>query len=192
MTADPADPAELLTSWLPADADPMRPLMTLSTVDANGWPDARTVLLSSWDRDGFCFHTDSRSAKIAQVDATGRAALTLHFPEQARQLVVQGTVEQLTPEVDAGAYARRAPYLRVLAWLNTDDFAARPTAERLDAWSAMLADESILDPPGTWTGRRVRPTRLRFWSGDPDTASRRVEYAARPDGGWATAVHRAG
>ena len=188
--SEPGDPAELLTAWLPPNDDPVRPLMTLATVSADGWPDARTVLLSEYDADGFCFHTDSRSRKIVEVDQVGRACLVLHFPEHARQLVVQGTVERVGAAEEARSYARRSPYLKVLAWLNTPEFAALPLADRIAAWSRFEAthDLASLDPPDTWTGRRVRPTRMLFWTGRTDTASRRVEYV--PDGdGWAVTVH---
>lgn len=165
--------AELLALWLPSNHDPERPLMTLATVSADGWPNARTVLLSSYDAEGFCFHTDAHSTKIAEADATGRAALMLHLPAQARQLVVQGTVEPTDADEQAWAYRRRPEYLRTLAWLNTDAFAALPDAERVRAWADFGARNPDPEPPSTWTGRRVRPLRLLFWSGSTETASRR-------------------
>ena len=185
MTPDPFD---LLAEWLPANDVPERPLMTLATVSPDGWPNARTVLLSEWSTEGFAFHTDARSRKIAEVDATGRAALMIHLPDHARQLVVQGTVEPVTPKEERWVYAARPAYLQTLAWLNTPEFAALPDAERVARWaefSASLGDDP--EPPDTWTGRRVRPERLLFWSGSPDTASRRLAYT-RSGEGWTVAT----
>ncbi|TIC81932.1 pyridoxamine 5'-phosphate oxidase family protein [Nocardioides sp. GY 10127] len=178
----PEDPFEVLAAWLPANDDPARPLMTLSTVSADGWPDARIVLLSELDADGLYFHTDSRSRKIAEVDATGRAALVLHLPDQARQVVVQGTVEPADPEEEARVYAVRGDYLRTLAWVNTDELAAAPLGERIAAWAAFEGGPDLA-PPSTWTGRRVRPTQVRFWAGRTDAPSRRVCYTLT-DAGW--------
>lgn len=182
------DPFELLAQWLPANDAPERPLMTLATVSADGWPNARTVLLSEWSAEGFAFHTDARSRKIAEVDATGRAALMIHLPEHARQLVVQGTVEAIDAAGERRAYRRRPPYLQTLAWLNTDEFAALPDDERVARWAAFEAGlGEDPEPPSTWTGRRVRPQRLLFWTGTPDTASRRVSYT-RSGTGWTVEI----
>ena len=183
---DPAgvdDPAELLAVWLPSNDDPVRPLMTLSTVSASGYPDARTVLLSEFDADGFYFHTDSRSRKVADVAGDPRVALTLIWP--GRQLVVQGDARRASPEERDWAYEHRSPYLRQLAWLNTVEFAQRPLAERLAAWAEFGSQhpDAALTPPSTWDGFVVRPVRLTFWQGNPDTASRRTEFR-RADDAW--------
>lgn len=189
MTPVPSDPFELLAQWLPPNDAPERPLMTLATVSADGWPNARTVLLSEWSTEGFAFHTDARSRKIAEVDATGRAALmiALFSEEASRQLVVQGTVEAVEPAEEAWVYGARPAYLQTLAWLNTPEFAALPDAERVERWAAFQRENPAPAPPQTWTGRRVRPQRLLFWTGTPDTASRRVGYT-RSGEGWTVEI----
>ena len=186
----PTDPWELVAAWLPDDDDPARPTMTLATLDA-GVPDARTVLLSSWSRDGFVLHTDTRSRKAAQLAADPAVALVLHLAADAHQLVVQGRAEPAGAEADRAAYARRSPYLQQLAWQNSDEFATLTLADRRTAW----ADFAGAHPDGfaaapTWAGYRVVPARLTFWQGDPTTASRRLEYARTADG-W-TVSRRAG
>lgn len=174
-----------LQAWLPDNDDPERPTMTLSTVTGDGLPDARTVLLSGYERDGFSFHTDARSRKVEQLVARPVAALTLVWPERLRQLVVQAATEPTPVEEVVAAYRARTPYLRQLAWLNTPEFATLPHAERVRRWQAFAQEHPDLDdPPPTWVGFLARPTRLSFWSGDPDTASRRVEYTVGPEG-WA-------
>ena len=88
--AAPADPLELAAAWLPAAEDGPGPTMTLSTLGLDGYPSARTVLLSRFDGERLHFHTDSRSRKAAELAALPRAAVTLVWPEAARQLVVVG------------------------------------------------------------------------------------------------------
>jgi pyridoxamine 5'-phosphate oxidase len=184
-----ADPFELLADWLPANDDPARPLMTLSTVSSSGYPDARTVLLSEFDDLGLYFHTDSRSRKVLDLTANPRAALTIVWP--GRQLVVQGDAARASAEEQDSAYARRSRYLQQLAWQNTDEFAALPLDARLAAWASFGEQhpDGTLQPPATWTGFVVRPLRITFWEGRPDTAGIRTEYtrtASAPE--WTTTV----
>ena len=186
--AAPAEPMALAAEWLPEG--PNGSLMTLSTLD-DGAPDSRTVVLSLIDAEGFHFHTDAASRKVAHIAADPRVGLTILLAEQSRQIVVQGTAAQVTSDEASQAYADRSPYLKQLAWLNTHEFAALPEDERRARWAAFAAEhgDDLAPAPG-WIGFRVTPTRVSFWSGAPDTASRRLEYRRGP-GGWETSL-RAG
>lgn len=183
----PEDPWELLAAWLPANDDPARPVMTVATA-ADGIPDARTLLLSEWDRSGLYFHTDARSRKVGQLTANPRVALMLHFPDRARQLTVQGSAEPAPGDELKRAFRARSAYLQQLAWQNTVEFAGLPLADRLKEWAVFRADHADgFGQPPTWAGYLVRPTRLTFWIGSPDTASRRTEYLLTPEG-WAVSL----
>lgn len=174
----PEDPTDLLAEWLPENTDPNRPLMTVATIDPDGRPDARSLLLSEWDEHGFYFHTDARSRKIEQLTGNPGVALCLPLLEQSHQLTVQGVAEVASAEELARAYAARRPYLQQLAWQNTHEFATLPQEDRIASWAEFLAThrEGFTQPAG-WIGYLVRPTRLTFWFGSEQTASRRVEYA---------------
>ncbi len=178
MSGLPAAALTLLHDWLPANDDPVRPLMQLATVDAGGAPDVRTVLLSSWDERGFTFHTDARSRKVEQLGAVPRAALALLWPELPRQLVLRGPVEVLTGSDLLDAYGARSDYLKRLAWVNTVELAARPAQERRAAWAAFIAAQgpSGLSAPDTWVGFRLLPSSISAWEADPDGPSHRTEF----------------
>jgi pyridoxamine 5'-phosphate oxidase len=180
----PADPWELLSAWLPANTDPDRPQITVSTVGEDGIPDARTVLMTEFDADGFYFHTDARSRKAAQLAARPAVAITVLWPGFTRQLVIQGVAEVAPATEIADAYQRRSPYLQQLAWQNTQEFAQLDIDARRAAWSAFLAEHvDGFDQPEGWIGYLVRPTRLTFWGSNADAASRRTEYTL-VDGNW--------
>lgn len=176
------DPMPLLSAWLPDNDDAARPLMTLATLDENGAPDARSVLLSEWDADGFYWHTDAASRKIAHVAAAPAVALCIPLlgvphADAKHQLVVQGVAEPAPQAEQDRAYAARPPYLQQLAWQNTPEFAALPQGERIAAWAEFAAAHPDgFTAPDAWTGCLVRPHRLTFWFGSEHTASRRVEY----------------
>ena len=168
-----ADPWLLLAAWLPGNAEPDRPQVTLSTVSPSDRADARTVLLTEWDELGFYFHTDSRSRKATDIARNSAVALTFLWPSFTRQLTVQGDAS-IAPraELDA-AYAARSPYLQQLAWQNSAEFAVLPHETRRAEWGSF---ELPHGPPASWTGYLVRPLRMTFWSSDPEAASRREEF----------------
>lgn len=183
----PADPLELLGMWLPPNADELRPLMTLTTLGADGYPDSRHLLLSMFDGEALCFHTDSRTRKAAQLSTDGRVSLALVWIMEGRQLTVQGDAVQMPPAEAALSYAKRSRYLQLLAWLNTAEMADLPREERVARWSGWDSSHpaSPLETPPTWVGYRVIPRRLTFWRGDADGPSNRVEYT-RTSAGWSS------
>jgi len=173
----PTEVWELLTSWLPANSDPDRPQITLSTVSPDGGADARTVLMTEFDETGFYFHTDSLSRKAAELAENPRVAMTVLWPGFIKQLVIRGVAETAPTDEIARAYTTRSPYLQQLAWQNSIEFAQLDLDQRRAQWAAFTAahPEGFEQPP-TWTGYLVRPTRLTFWQSNPDAASHRVEY----------------
>ncbi|WP_409331307.1 pyridoxamine 5'-phosphate oxidase family protein [Trujillonella humicola] len=177
----PADPLALARAWLPADDDPERPRVTLATIGADGYPAARTVLLSAFDGSGFAFHTHRDSRKVAELAAEPRAALVVLWPDLGRQLVVRGDVVDDGAEQAAAAWAARSDYLRRLAELNTAELAGLPLAERVARWGA--CGPAGDGPAGSWVGYRLRPREMTFWAASAETASRRLQYV-RADGRW--------
>ena len=114
------DPIALSLSWLaqaaetePADSN----AMSLSTVDENGLPDARIVLLKGLDERGFVFYTNGESAKAQQLRG-GKAALCFHWKSQKRQLRVRGSVSPVSAEESDAYFAQRARGSRLGAWAD--------------------------------------------------------------------------
>src|SRR5687768_16133735 len=145
MLAD--DPVAQFAAWweLAEREVPLPDAMTLATVDPDGAPDARMVLLKGFGADGFRFFTNYESSKGEQLAAAPRAALILHWREVDRQVRIRGPVERL-PEAESDAY-----------------FATRPRAAQLGAWaspqSRPLADRAELDA-------LLREVEERFGDGD--------------------------
>jgi pyridoxamine 5'-phosphate oxidase len=190
VSAIPVEAFALLTEWLPTNEDHARPLIALATVDAEGRPDSRSVLLSEFNGGGFFVHTDARSRKVADVAAHPEVAFSIAWPADLRQLTVQGVARRASAEEESVAYARRSRYLQVLAWLNSPEFALLSSAEREEEWAAFDAahTEGTLTPPDTWLGFVIEPTRITFWNGSLLTASRRTEYRRAADGTWSTTI----
>jgi pyridoxamine 5'-phosphate oxidase len=179
------DPLTLARDWVGSPARPL--VMTLTTVAADGAPDARHVHLFGVGPAEFRFHTDARSRKAAQLEADPRVTLALFWPEPLRQLVVAGVAAPVPAEILDGDFAQISRYLQVLSWVNDDALAARPTAERREVVAAFeAAHPGPLGRPEWWVGHAVRPHRLTFWRGDDTGPSNRLEYVKHPDDGWRT------
>jgi pyridoxamine 5'-phosphate oxidase len=181
------DPIEHFGAWF-AEAEQVVPLteaMALATVDEDGAPDARMVLLKGFGRDGFRFFTNYESAKGAELAANPRAALIVYWRELDRQVRIRGTVEMLSPE-DSDAYFQSRPRdSRIAAAVSPQ---SRPIErEELDRLYDDLAHElGDSDParPESWGGYLVRPDSIEFWQGRDSRMHDRFLYKRESDGSW--------
>jgi pyridoxamine 5'-phosphate oxidase len=181
------DPIELFAAWFERAAAelPLADAVSLATVDGDGLPDARMVLLKGFDERGFRFFTNEESAKGAQLAARPAAALVFYWRELDRQVRVRGPVERL-PAAESDAYfATRERSSRIGAWASPQ---SRPLDGRAELDRRVADVESRfagadVPRPSHWGGFRVVPEAIEFWQGQVGRLHDRFRYE-RSGEGW--------
>ncbi|NTT85434.1 pyridoxamine 5'-phosphate oxidase [Tabrizicola fusiformis] len=162
------DPFVIAQSWL-AEAEKSEPndpnAIALATVDADGLPNVRMVLLKEIEAAAFVFYTNYTSAKAREAEGAGKAAFVMHWKSLRRQIRVRGLVSREEgPQADA-YYASRSLKSRLGAWASQQ---SQPLSSRgaLMAEVARVTAEQGLNPPRPpfWGGFRIIPLEIEFWA----------------------------
>jgi pyridoxamine 5'-phosphate oxidase len=162
------DPFAIARAWL-AEAEKVEPndpnAIALATVDADGLPNARMVLLKEIEADAFVFYTNYGSAKAREIEVAGKAACVLHWKSLRRQIRVRGVTEREEGRQADEYYASRSLKSRLGAWASRQ-------SEPLSSRAALMAEVAkvtaqhgpIPKRPPFWGGIRIRPVEIEFWA----------------------------
>jgi pyridoxamine 5'-phosphate oxidase len=189
---DAADPIALFMAWL-EDAKAKEPndphAMTLATVDADGLPDARMVLLKDVDAMGFTFYTNTESAKGLQLAAHPAGALVFHWKSLRRQVRARGAIAPVSAAESDAYFATRARSAQVGAWASDQSRIApdRFALEKRVAELGLKFGLGKVPRPPHWGGYRLTPTRIEFWRDRPFRLHERLLFTRpAPSGAWST------
>lgn len=185
--ATPADPVTCFVGWLrTAVAAGVREphAMTLSTIAQDGIPSARVLLLKNVDANGWQFAVHEASPKGRELSASGVAALTFYWPDQARQVRVRGTVRAESAEKSAADFLARSVGSRAssMSGLQSTPLDHRDSVEA----ASKQALERLAQEPGLviseWILYTLWADHVEFWQGDKDRKHTRVRYLRDGDG----------
>jgi pyridoxamine 5'-phosphate oxidase len=180
-------PLALFEKWFQTALDSEVPepnAMTLATVDADGRPSTRIVLVKSFDASGVVFYTNYRSRKARELEANPYAALQFHWVELERVVRIEGRVERTSAAESDAYFAKRPLDSRIGAW-------ASPQSEVIANRGVLLANAAAaaakygLNPPRPehWGGYRLVPDTWEFWAGRKSRLHDRVRFRL-VDGQW--------
>lgn len=162
------DPFALFQSWFEEakKSEPNDPnAMALSTVDADGLPNSRMVLLNGRDGEDFVFYTNTQSQKGTELLAQPKAALLFHWKSLRRQVRIRGSVSLVSDEMADAYFQSRPRDSRIGAWASQQSrpLESRFALEKAVALQAAKFGVGTIPRPPHWTGFRVSPVYLEFW-----------------------------
>ncbi|MDA7963291.1 pyridoxamine 5'-phosphate oxidase [Ruegeria sp.] len=162
------DPFEIARRWL-SEAEKTEPndpnAIALATVDDDGMPNTRMVLLKDIEPDAFVFYTNYHSAKAVELDSAGKAAFVMHWKSLRRQIRVRGIITREDGRQADEYYASRSLKSRLGAWASRQ-------SQPLESRTALMAEVAKLTAklgtnpprPDFWGGYRLKPTEIEFWA----------------------------
>ena len=183
------DPIVQFEAWFryACDTVPMDPnAMTISTVDSQGRPSSRTVLLKSFDDDGFVFYTNYESRKAADIAANPNVSLLFFWSEAARQVKIRGVAEKISAKESLAYFLSRPRGSQIGAWVSAQSsvISSRALLEsKFQEIKRKFKDKDVT-LPSFWGGYRIVPDQIEFWQGRRNRLHDRFEYTKQDDGSW--------
>lgn len=183
------DPFPVFKTWLDEAGalelnDPNA--MALATVDSDGLPDVRMVLMNGYDARGIVFYTNLGSAKAVELSSQPKAAAVFHWKSLRRQVRFRGAVEQVSAEEADAYYATRPRMSRIGAWASRQSQPLSSRAELENAVAEREAEFEGREPPRPrwWSGFRIVPISVEFWLDMPYRLHDRATFTRGAGGRW--------
>ena len=183
------DPIKQFQKWFDEAVAAKLPLpesMTLATVNSEGQPKARVVLLKQVDGDGFVFFTNYRSAKAKELETNNKVSLVFFWPQLERQVRVEGTVTKTSAEESEAYFATRPRESQIGAWASTQSAVISGRAELEEKQRALeqTYEGKTVPWPEHWGGYRVTPSRIEFWKGRIGRLHDRLVFERHENDQW--------
>ncbi|MBB1542505.1 MAG: pyridoxamine 5'-phosphate oxidase [Flavobacteriaceae bacterium] len=185
------NPMEHFKEWF-ADADKHPDIfeanaMILSTIDDDGCPRTRAMLLKSYSQEGFVFYTNYNSKKGKSIDKNKVACLYFFWPALERQVMIKARLEKVSPEMSDEYFASRPRGSRLGAWASEqgEEIPSKAyLAQKLQDLEKEFEGKEVTRPPH-WGGYLAKPYEIEFWQGRPNRLHDRIVYQFQ-DGKWKT------
>lgn len=183
----PVDPMELFSAWLEQALESENPdptAMTLSTVERNGQPSSRIVLLKKVEDGRLVFYTNYHSKKSRDIRAKARVAAHFYWPEMERQVNIAGIARPID-DADSDHYFKSRPFeSNITAWASpqSEVIPDRDYLEKeFEKYRKKYDGADEVPRPAYWGGYAIFPSRIEFWQGGPKRLHDRIEFTKREE-----------
>lgn len=164
--------------------------MALATVDAQGRPSVRMVLLKGHGPEGFIFYTNFEGRKAGDLLVNPNAALLFHWKSLRRQIRIEGAVSRVDDATADAYFATRSRDSQLGAWASDQSRPLESRATFMNRYAEMKAEfegQDVPRPPH-WSGFRLTPRQIEFWQDREHRLHERWLYVADGQGGWTTGM----
>jgi pyridoxamine 5'-phosphate oxidase len=182
-------PLDQFTQWwnqaIQSDIEEVN-AMALSTINKEGRPESRIVLLKGYSEKGFVFFTNYESNKGDQLQQHAHCSLLFFWKELERQVRINGRAEKISTQESDAYFNSRPEGSKIGAWASPQSQVVESQEwlhENFERIKARYNNNTISRPPH-WGGFAVRPDSMEFWQGRPSRMHDRIRYSLQQDGGW--------
>jgi len=184
------NPMELFQKWFyeveAFGSDSETNAMTLSTVNVNGTPKNRVVLLKKYTWEGFIFYTNYDSNKGKSILKNPSVCLSFFWHNLERQVIIQGKAEKISENLSDGYFESRPKGSQLGAWASDQSKVVKSREfldDRLKSLEKNYEDKTVPRPPN-WGGFIVKPELIEFWQGRPNRMHDRIQFTLQKNYEW--------